>query len=102
MRSISVQRGEVGAVPELLVQYEYDAAGSLCQVNRGLDSEDAGLLGEKISMHHIGSTPLTVPLAATRHLDAHMPGGLDTTLAALDQHYHFIHHLEKQSCLTKF
>jgi hypothetical protein len=37
--------------------------------------EDGGLMGEKISMHHIGSTPLTVPLAATRHLNAHMPGG---------------------------
>ncbi|WEF33957.1 DUF6861 domain-containing protein [Pseudoduganella chitinolytica] len=37
--------------------------------------EDAGLMGEKISMHHIGSTPVTVPLPATHHLDAHMPGG---------------------------
>ncbi|WP_339488784.1 LysM peptidoglycan-binding domain-containing protein [Pseudomonas rhizophila] len=37
--------------------------------------EDAGLLGEKISMHHIQGLPLTVPLPATRHLDAHMPGG---------------------------
>jgi HNH/Endo VII superfamily nuclease toxin with a HHH motif len=37
--------------------------------------EDAGLAGEKISMHHIGGNPITVPLPATRHLDAHMPGG---------------------------
>lgn len=37
--------------------------------------EDAGLLGERIPMHHIQGTPITVPLPATRHLDAHMPGG---------------------------
>ncbi|MCS0614691.1 RHS domain-containing protein [Massilia kyonggiensis] len=37
--------------------------------------EDAGLMGEKISMHHIGSTPVTIPLPATRHLNAHLPGG---------------------------
>lgn len=37
--------------------------------------EDAGLLGERISMHHIGGYPVTVPLADTRHLQAHMPGG---------------------------
>jgi RHS repeat-associated protein len=37
--------------------------------------EDAGLMGEKISMHHIGGTSLTIPLPATRHLNAHMPGG---------------------------
>lgn len=37
--------------------------------------EDAGLKGERISMHHIGGSPVTVPLPATRHLDAHMPGG---------------------------
>ena len=37
--------------------------------------EDAGLLGERIPMHHIGGGPITVPLPATRHLDAHMPGG---------------------------
>ena len=37
--------------------------------------EDAGLVGERITMHHIGGSPITVPLAATRHLDAHMPGG---------------------------
>lgn len=37
--------------------------------------EDAGLKGERISMHHIQGSPLTVPLPDTRHLDAHMPGG---------------------------
>jgi HNH/Endo VII superfamily nuclease toxin with a HHH motif len=37
--------------------------------------EDAGLLGERIPMHHIGGSPITVPLPATRHLDGHMPGG---------------------------
>jgi hypothetical protein len=37
--------------------------------------EDAGLAGETISMHHIQGYGITVPLAATRHLDAHMPGG---------------------------
>lgn len=37
--------------------------------------EDAGLKGERISMHHIGGSPVTIPLPATRHLDAHMPGG---------------------------
>ena len=37
--------------------------------------EDAGLIGERIPMHHIQGTPITVPLSATRHLDAHMPGG---------------------------
>ncbi len=37
--------------------------------------EDAGLIGERISMHHVQGSPLTVPLPATRHLDAHMPGG---------------------------
>ncbi|WP_426161468.1 hypothetical protein [Pseudoduganella sp. R-34] len=37
--------------------------------------EDAGLMGERISMHHIGGNPITVPLAATRHLNAHVPGG---------------------------
>ncbi|MGK9416209.1 hemagglutinin repeat-containing protein [Pseudomonas cedrina] len=37
--------------------------------------EDAGLKGERISMHHVQGSPLTVPLPATRHLDAHMPGG---------------------------
>jgi len=37
--------------------------------------EDAGLLGERISMHHIGGGPITVPLPFTRHVDAHMPGG---------------------------
>lgn len=37
--------------------------------------EDAGLLGEQIRMHHVAGYPVTVPLAETRHLDAHMPGG---------------------------
>ena len=37
--------------------------------------EDAGLVGERIPMHHIGSYPVTVPLPAIRHLDSHMPGG---------------------------
>ena len=37
--------------------------------------EDAGLKGEKIPMHHVQGSPLTVPLPDTRHLDAHMPGG---------------------------
>ncbi|MEE1937635.1 hemagglutinin repeat-containing protein [Pseudomonas sp. 148P] len=37
--------------------------------------EDAGLKGERIPMHHIQGSPLTVPLPDTRHLDAHMPGG---------------------------
>jgi hypothetical protein len=37
--------------------------------------EDAGLKGQLISMHHIGGDALTVPLAKTRHRDAHMPGG---------------------------
>ena len=37
--------------------------------------EDAGLHGERIPMHHIGGLPVTIPLPATRHMDAHMPGG---------------------------
>jgi len=37
--------------------------------------EDAGLKGERIPMHHVQGSPLTVPLPDTRHLDAHMPGG---------------------------
>ncbi len=37
--------------------------------------EDAGLMGELISPHHIQGFPITVPLPATRHMDAHMPGG---------------------------
>jgi hypothetical protein len=36
---------------------------------------DDVLRGESIPMHHIQGTPLTVPLPASRHLDAHMPGG---------------------------
>ena len=34
-----------------------------------------GFNGGDISMYHIGSTPMTVPLPATRHLNAHLPGG---------------------------
>lgn len=37
--------------------------------------EDAGLRGEKITIHHVQGMPLTVPLPATRHMNAHMPGG---------------------------
>ena len=37
--------------------------------------EDAGLINERIPMHHIQGAPITVPLPATRHMDAHMPGG---------------------------
>jgi RHS repeat-associated protein len=37
--------------------------------------EDAGLLGEQIRMHHVQGLPFTVPLPASRHLNAHMPGG---------------------------
>lgn len=37
--------------------------------------EDAGLLGEQIRMHHIGGSPITIPLPVTRHLNVHMPGG---------------------------
>ncbi len=40
--------------------------------------EDAGLVGERIPMHHIGGGPITVPLPFTRHVDAHMPGGFGT------------------------
>jgi hypothetical protein len=36
---------------------------------------DAGLIGEKINIHHIGGGKLTVPLPKSRHMDAHMPGG---------------------------
>ncbi len=36
---------------------------------------DEALMNEQIPMHHIGGTPITVPLPASRHLDAHMPGG---------------------------
>ena len=36
---------------------------------------DAGLMGEKINMHHIGGNGITVPLPHSRHRDAHMPGG---------------------------
>ncbi|MGJ3704011.1 LysM peptidoglycan-binding domain-containing protein [Variovorax sp. AFSI2.2] len=37
--------------------------------------EDAGLMGELISPHHIAGLPVTVPLPKTRHMQAHMPGG---------------------------
>jgi RHS repeat-associated protein len=36
---------------------------------------DAALVGQKISPHHIGGGPITVPLPKSRHLEAHMPGG---------------------------
>jgi RHS repeat-associated protein len=36
---------------------------------------DAALKGEKISMHHVGGSRLSVPLPASRHKAAHMPGG---------------------------
>ncbi len=36
---------------------------------------DEALMGEKIPMHHVGGGPITVPLPASRHIDAHMPGG---------------------------
>jgi RHS repeat-associated protein len=36
---------------------------------------DEKLIGEKITMHHIGGYKLTAPLPTSRHLDAHMPGG---------------------------
>ncbi len=36
---------------------------------------DAHLKGELIPMHHIQGTPIVVPLPASRHMDAHMPGG---------------------------
>jgi RHS repeat-associated protein len=38
-------------------------------------TEDAGLKGEPIPMHHIQGGPISIPLAATRHLGAHMPRG---------------------------
>ncbi|MCG2593198.1 LysM peptidoglycan-binding domain-containing protein [Ramlibacter sp. XY19] len=37
--------------------------------------EDAGLVGERITPHHIAGLPVTIPLPKTRHMDAHMPGG---------------------------
>lgn len=36
---------------------------------------DVSMKGQKISMHHIGGSPLTIPLPKDRHKDAHMPGG---------------------------
>ncbi|MGH3427419.1 MAG: hypothetical protein ACRDQZ_07590, partial [Mycobacteriales bacterium] len=40
--------------------------------------EDEGLMGEQIKVHHIRASPLQVPLPASRHRDAHMPGGSQT------------------------
>lgn len=37
--------------------------------------EDAGLAGERITMHHIGGGLVTIPLPTTRHINTHMPGG---------------------------
>ncbi|WP_425605572.1 hypothetical protein [Luteolibacter rhizosphaerae] len=37
--------------------------------------EDEGLLGEKISIHHILGLSLSVPAPRTRHYDSHRPGG---------------------------
>jgi hypothetical protein len=37
--------------------------------------EDAGLIGERITPHHIAGLPVTIPLPKTRHMNAHMPGG---------------------------
>lgn len=36
---------------------------------------DGHLMGETISPHHVGGYPVTVPLPASRHMAAHMPGG---------------------------
>jgi hypothetical protein len=36
---------------------------------------DGPLKGEKIPLHHIDGNKITVPLPASRHRDAHMPGG---------------------------
>ena len=38
-------------------------------------NEEVVQKGERIPMHHVQGSPLTVPLPDTRHLDAHMPGG---------------------------
>jgi len=40
--------------------------------------EDAGLVGERIVIHHIDGYPLTAPLPESRHRDAHLPGGYST------------------------
>ncbi|MBN8420071.1 MAG: hypothetical protein J0L73_14230 [Verrucomicrobia bacterium] len=37
--------------------------------------EDAGLKGEKISIHHVQGLPLNIPLPYSRHKDGHRPGG---------------------------
>jgi RHS repeat-associated protein len=36
---------------------------------------DAPLLGEQITIHHIGGGKISVPLPKSRHIDAHKPGG---------------------------
>jgi RHS repeat-associated protein len=36
---------------------------------------DAEKFGEQIRMHHVGGSPLAVPLPESSHMDAHMPGG---------------------------
>ncbi|WP_367649399.1 hypothetical protein [Burkholderia paludis] len=36
---------------------------------------DESLRGEKIPMHHIGGSPVTIPLPESRNMDAHMHGG---------------------------
>lgn len=51
------------------------SAENRAAIAKGRTPEDAGLKGERIPMHHIQGSPLTVPLPDTRHLDAHMPGG---------------------------
>lgn len=38
-------------------------------------TEDAGLIGEKIHIHHIDGSALRLPWPRTRHRDAHLPGG---------------------------
>ncbi len=57
---IAISKGRTPTVDEIWISF---------------NPEDAGLLGERISMHHVLGLPITVPLPATRHLDAHMPGG---------------------------
>jgi hypothetical protein len=38
--------------------------------------EGTGLIGERIPMQRIGGSPIAVPLPQTRHLNAHMRGGV--------------------------
>ena len=47
----------------------------LGEVRIAVHPEDAGLLGERIPIHHVQGLPLSIPLPASRHLDTHMPGG---------------------------